>query len=408
MKLHLTPSILCAVLIATATACADTLRVSCYNALNLSGSSIIERRDDFRIVMESIDPDIAIFQEIVNEEAVDDLLSFAFLPVHDDWVAVTFHNGPYTDNACFYRSSKVAFVSQRAIPTDLRDITEYTLEPHGLMGSTVFRLYSAHLKASQGTDNEERRRIEAEALRAQLDQLAEGSLFAFGGDFNLYGASEPAYQVLLDDENPNGQLFDPINRYGEWHNSVSFADVHTQSPRGDFGGMDDRFDFILVSAALMDTDRSHVIPASYVAWGNDGQHFNQSINDGVNHMVSDEVADALHDASDHLPVVADFVFVDESSPVEPGGIAPTNHRLLSCYPNPFNSTLTVEISSLPSVGTLTVTNLMGRAVQTLEVPASPGAESSLRIPFHGQANGIYFVTLATQNVAVTQKVLFLK
>ena len=44
--------------------------------------------------------------------------------------------------------------------------------------------------------------------------------------------------------------------------------------------------------------------------GNDGNHFNDAINDGNNTSVSDEIADALHDASDHLPVYMDVWFDD--------------------------------------------------------------------------------------------------
>jgi hypothetical protein len=44
------------------------------------------------------------------------------------------------------------------------------------------------------------------------------------------------------------------------------------------------------------------------AVGNDGNHFNDSINAQPNTSVSVAVANALHNASDHLPVVAQFTF----------------------------------------------------------------------------------------------------
>ena len=56
--------------------------------------------------------------------------------------------------------------------------------------------------------------------------------------------------LIGSQDNNNGQLFDPINRIGHWHNNSSFADVHTQSPRtssfggGANGGMDDRLSLI--------------------------------------------------------------------------------------------------------------------------------------------------------------------
>ncbi len=48
------------------------------------------------------------------------------------------------------------------------------------------------------------------------------------------------------------RFYDPINRVGDWHNNPSYADIHTQSTHTVYnncastGGMDDRFDFIMV------------------------------------------------------------------------------------------------------------------------------------------------------------------
>jgi hypothetical protein len=108
----------------------------------------------------------------------------------------------------------------------------------------------------------------------------------------------------------DGRLFDPIDRIGHWHNNSSFADVHTQSPRGgSYGGMDDRFDWIFVSEAVLnETYEINYVENTYWAVGNDGNHFNQAINNGNNTSVNDAMADALHDASDHLPVIATFSF----------------------------------------------------------------------------------------------------
>ena len=50
-----------------------------------------------------------------------------------------------------------------------------------------------------------------------------------------------------------------------------------------------------------------ILPDTYTPFGNDGSHFNQAINEGMNGAVPDSVANALHEASDHLPVFADFI-----------------------------------------------------------------------------------------------------
>ncbi len=75
--------------------------------------------------------------------------------------------------------------------------------------------------------------------------------------------------------------------------------------------MDDRFDWLLVSESILtETSQMYYIEDSYTAFGNDGNHFNDAINSGNNGAVSNEMADALHDASDHLPVYMDIWYDD--------------------------------------------------------------------------------------------------
>ncbi|MBI5058987.1 T9SS type A sorting domain-containing protein [candidate division KSB1 bacterium] len=392
---------------------ADSLRVMTYNVLNFRGDQDMDRVDDVRRVVEWVRPDVVCHQEIITEEAVDVLLSFAYLQVEDDWAAAEFHDGPDTDNAFFYRTSQVRFISQRIIPTSLRDIAEYTVQPLALDTAARIRLYSGHLKASSGTDNEQRRRDEAAALRQQLNMLPAGSMFMVMGDFNLYTSDEPAYQLLLDpDPNPLGQLFDPIDRPGDWNNSATFADIHTQSPRvesfggGSTGGMDDRFDFILVSSALLDTVASYVLPATYRAVGNDGQHFNESINAGVNFAVPDSVADALYYAADHLPVQVDLLLRDSGTSVTPPREVASSVRLVTCYPNPFNPSLTVALTPLTTPAQLQVFDLLGRLVSSREL--GRGTARDITLDFSGRAAGSYIVQLKSQQFNQAVRVQLVK
>ncbi len=78
------------------------------------------------------------------------------------------------------------------------------------------------------------------------------------------------------------------------------------------GGLDDRFDFQLPSSALIDGAGLTYIAGTYRSLGNDGLHYNTSINDGSNFYFPDDLArsnalaDALFEASDHLPVIAEY------------------------------------------------------------------------------------------------------
>lgn len=221
---------------------------------------------------------------------------------------VPFHNGPDTDNGLFYRTDKWEFLDTSYIATDLRDIAEYVVRP--IHSSEQVHVYSFHLKASTGSANEQSRLTEATTLRSYLNNFASGTNFIIVGDYNIYSSNEPAWQKLIGSEaNNNGKAIDPINLVGTWNNA-SYAQYHTQSPRvrsfggGSNGGMDDRFDIILTSSSLTD----NIVASSYQAYGNDGNHFNDSINHLPNSAVPDSIANALHNASDHLPVTAKFIF----------------------------------------------------------------------------------------------------
>ncbi|MBK7869031.1 MAG: T9SS type A sorting domain-containing protein [Ignavibacteriales bacterium] len=107
---------------------------------------------------------------------------------------------------------------------------------------------------------------------------------------------------------------------GSWNN-VIYSRYHTQSPRtrqfqgGATGGMDDRFDLILMSQTIMDAGGITFVPGSYTAYGNDGNHYNDSINRTPNTAVGQTIANAIHYASDHIPVYVNLSF-DTPLPVE--------------------------------------------------------------------------------------------
>jgi endonuclease/exonuclease/phosphatase family metal-dependent hydrolase len=386
---------------------ADTLRVATYNALDLSGSSIGERITAFRTIMASIDPDLITLQEVQDEEAVDQFLSFALLPFYEDWACALYSNSSYNDNAFFYRTSKLSLLSQRDIPTTLRDITEYTLRP--ATGDTTLRLlvYSLHLKANSGSGNNvERRRQEALALRQQLDQTSAGSLLLVCGDYNILSSDEPAYELLLaPTPSVNGQLFDPIDSPGHWDGSVSFAAIHTIGTYG----LNARFDFILVSNALMDGVGSRVLPETYRAYGNDGLHFGRAVNDLPNGAVPDNVASALYTASDHLPVVVDFVLQPEEMNMRDGEDILPSVALMTCYPNPFNTSVSIAFD-LPRSEyiSLRVFDLQGREVSVLNDGLVEAGTHRVMFDGSNLASGIYFAHLDVGSFTQTKKLMLLK
>ena len=287
-----------------------------YNLLNYEDED--DREDDFITVIEYVEPDIIIAQEVVSDDGFNHFLTDVLdILAPGDWSGADFTDQSASiDIALFYRHDVFSFISTDLVNTaqsaGTRDVVEWIMEHNE--SSTQFNVYGVHFKASSGNANAQWRLAEATALRDYLDDLPAGSHFIVAGDFNIYSnssASEPAFEMLTGEgDDGDGRLFDPVDRIGHWHNNSSFADVHTQSPRsGSYGGMDDRFDWIFASESVLnETYELNYVADSYWAVGNDGNHFNQAINDGNNTSVNDAMADALHDASDHLPVMVSFTF----------------------------------------------------------------------------------------------------
>jgi hypothetical protein len=168
-------------------------------------------------------------------------------------------------------------------------------------------VYVCHLKASAGF--EDQRNAEALSLKNYLDGRAHAENILIGGDFNFYGSdTEPGWTTILSVGDV--VMRDPINTPGHWSNDISFAAIHTQSPRvvpfdgGATGGLDDRFDFIFTSEDLFTySNGAKYIEGSYRAVGQDGLHFNQSLVSGpLNEQEPMEILTCLQNMSDHLPI----------------------------------------------------------------------------------------------------------
>jgi hypothetical protein len=226
------------------------------------------------------------------------------------YVPGTFINGPDLDRAIYYKSNLFTFISNTPIATPLRDINEFKLV-HTSTNDTLI-IYGVHLKASDTSADSLQRAAEVDSLRKRTNTLPLNSNLIVLGDFNIYSANELAYQKLKNQTLP-GYFIDPLNLPGTWNNG-SYAPYHTQSTRtrsfgdGATGGLDDRFDMILMSQSVMNSGGMTFVAGTYLPYGNDGNHFNDSINQPPNTAVGQQIADALHYASDHLPVIASFSF----------------------------------------------------------------------------------------------------
>ena len=317
-----------AALVTAATTAAAQVRVVSYNTLDGPNSTgDLNFRSVFQAIATSPANGIAKRPDVIalQEQDADSTSNLAALLDSlygtSNYIAVQPGGQPATDRLGFvYDSSSVTPVaSPTLVPSGgTRPHLRAQFRPVGYTSlDATFTAYSSHLNAtSSGT-----RTIETTSLRANLDSLGAGAHAITMGDYNIDSSSEQSYQNLVGVGTGSGRMFDPLNRPGTWNNNVAFADIHTQSTRvaqiggGASGGMDDRFDFQLASGPMMDGEGlSYIGPTapgtapahSYRAFGNGGNTFNGNINDPQNLSQPPAVLTALFNASDHLPVVADY------------------------------------------------------------------------------------------------------
>ncbi len=379
-----------------------------YNILNYPGSDSAIRNPYLHTTISAIDPDIMTTEE--NNGGNGGVAGFLqnVLNVNGQvYSAGTFIDGYDSDNALYYKTSKFTFVSNVVIYTALRNINEFTVV-YNASGDTL-RIYCVHLKASNGAAEEAQRAVEVDHLRARTNALPPGTNFIVAGDCNFYRAGDSAYIKLLQDNvSDDGNVIDPIpGMTGNW-NTAAYAHYHTQSPRtrafggGITGGLDDRFDLILYSTAIGQPGGVDYVPGSMTAYGNDGNHYNDSINDPPNTAVSQAIADAIHYGADHLPVYADFIFQNASN-----GINNTNlfENGTIFYPNPSTGVMNLRFT-LKSVSDveIRVLDLAGKLVKTISHrDISPGTHEEEIVRTDELEAGIYFC-----NIRCGSKSLFAK
>lgn len=296
-----------------------------YNTLNFPFGVMPSRQDTLQKIVDYVRPDLVMFQELRTAAGLELLLD-AFVNLPDPYAASTFvpnqsnqFGGTSLQQAVIYNTKYLGLAEESLIITELRDINVYKMylnddDLENGIDTTFFYVYTTHFKASSGSANEQNRLAMAEIFVEALDDIPSDSYVLFGGDFNLYSSTEPAYQVLLSSQN-NVVMEDPITAPGNWtSSSYPFRQVHTQSTRSEIifkdgapSGLDDRFDFILMSSNFRSAQSPfRYTPGTYKALGNTGNCYNMDITDCTNNDVPYSVLEAMYYFSDHLPVIMDL------------------------------------------------------------------------------------------------------
>lgn len=387
----------------------DTIRMMQYNLMyytdnsgisdcNPTTNNLAGKDENIKTIFQYVKPDVFCVCEMGSSMTyVNRLLNNA---INVDGVDY-YRNGPLTNysggsiaNMIYYDSRKLTLYDNYYVTTSYRDINGYKMYYNSTdleHGDTVFvTFWIMHLKAGSSDANAAARYVQTQRLMSRLEAMGAPDNYVVSGDFNVYGASENCYQELVNYSNSFYRFYDPIDRPGEWNNNGQFADIHTQSTHtestGCFstGGMDDRFDIILVSPYInYGSQRVKVLPETYHALGQDGNRFNKSIVYPTNNSIPNAVAQALYNQSDHLPVITDFAI--EASPV---GVQERAADFSISAVNPVRDNLTVNVlTPNADVYQFQVYAMDGRLLAQYE-EALDGGCHTVRFPFE-YAKGLY-------------------
>ena len=400
----------------------DTLTVMQYNLLEYGNyqsgfadcyetNNNTQRKDEcIRTLLDYVKPDIFTVCEFgATQQLLNDFLRHNLnINGVDYWQSDNIINyaGSNIINHIFYDSRKLGLSKHIALRTQPRDTDFYELylkTPSLAAGDTIKLVcIVAHPKAGMGY--EANRRALMQVAMDYVNQHYPTDNVLIMGDFNMYGASESGYRLLTQTySNPAICFMDPVSfvgGVGEWNNNSQFAAFHTQSTRSyseecfSGGGLDDRFDFILMADEIMFSyNHLRYVQGSYRAIGNDGHHFNMSVDQGSNTSVPAEIAEALFDGSDHLPVTMKIA-VDVHLGVE-------DHEAQNLYasvaPNPASDRAVVHFFN-PAQGHVQfdLYSLQGQLMQHESTEFSKGAQQ-FELPLESLTKGFYLLRIRHNN-----------
>ena len=294
------------------------IKLMSYNLLHFPTGTTYDRTDDLRYILDSYQPDIFMVCELESDTGSDMILNNCLNYNGDLYRGASFRENEssnYRDlqQMLYYNRQKFELTYETSLLTQIRDINHYVLKMRNVDQTNTpvyIDIYVAHLKASGGTDNELTRANMVQVFTDDLQNIPPDHYVIFAGDFNLYSSSEPAYQKIIDNTNAI-IMHDPANSPGSWHNNYDFRALHTQATHSQSnnifvgGGIDDRFDFIMISDNMLNDPVLHYVDDTYKSYGNNGNCFNKAVtNSDCDSAEYDfTLRTHLYNMSDHLPVV---------------------------------------------------------------------------------------------------------
>lgn len=369
------------------------IKIMSYNLLIYPQGEMVNRIDTLSKILNFYEPDLLLVQELKSEQGLQDIAQ-ELSALFGNYSAGTYvpqisnpANSWRLQQNLIFNEAVFELVSEQAIETPYRDINYFQLrflEEDGTPSTDLLHTYVTHLKSSQGSTNEQLRLSMVEVLNDYISLLPPESNVIVAGDFNVYYGGEPAYEALLSINGTN-TLHDPIDMPGWAGTNFPNNEIFTQSTRlsslsdGSGGGMDDRFDFILLSDQLMNPNARFAYQAdSYQALGNNGTCYNQDLIDcSTENNVPFELLRSLYHMSDHLPIVLNLDINETVSTTE----LPLSQEseLIEIAPNPahaqldltWNGTNPIDLRIFNSQGELILVQKLFEQKTTIDISALP-------------------------------------
>jgi endonuclease/exonuclease/phosphatase family metal-dependent hydrolase len=399
----------------------DTLTFLQYNLLNYGNfpsycpssiNNVARKTGYIGVIVHYVKPDIFTVNEISGKRSYHDYLLNNGL--NTDGVNY-YAKAPslssqydYLVNMLYYNKNKLGLAAHTIAQAYVRDVDVYKLYYKSAnlnQGDTTF-IYCvvAHLKAGRdyngSTTNQDKRKIMARNTMAYIATHSPDNNYMLMGDFNLYTAEEPAFQEFINYSNPKVRFNDPVNQIGDWHNNYNYRMVQSQSTHtidngcASSGGLDDRFDFILISNNVKYGNKKvKYVSGSFHVVGQDGKHFNQAVNSSpANTSVPANVLNALYNNSDHLPVT---LKVTVNQPV---GI-PQMHSDIDQldFTNPVNNVLNFKVDAAKTTSLkVEVFSLLGQKVMQRKFSISKG-NSQQTMDVSSLIKGLYILRFTESN-----------
>lgn len=383
----------------------STLTTMFYNLLEFPEANPQNRELILRDILAEYTPDIFMVCELQSGFGADLILNSSLNYSENLYQRATFvpnqSGGANLQQLLFFRKDKFILEAEEVLQTDIRDINHYTLtlSTADISNNPIrIEIFVCHLKSSTGGSNEQQRLDMVETFTSRLETLDPNAFVIFAGDFNVYSSTEPAYIELLDPTNAI-VMVDPIDTPGAWSSNINFQGVHTQSTRissgpfgaGSGGGLDDRFDFILISENMLTNPNLQYVSDTYKAFGNNGNCFNLSVNDSsCSGVFGESLREALYNMSDHLPIIMDVETEEE--------IVILNQNSVTLKSNfELKSTLVSEVLEIIHTSnesyTFGVYNLFGQKLMNFE--STSGEKTTLNVSY--LPNGVYFLREISQH-----------